>query len=252
MKVHLPSQPVAGGVGATGTPGSQVGAVPLLVVRRRDRDVHQQPAAGLGVLCQITQGLGQTGGGFALLFGVTEPFDKAKLDQLYPGGRADYLAKFDASLARAPQTEIVRYFDGTLTLVELDELSDAFAVALTDRGFAHGDRLATYLQNIPQALIAVVGTWKAGGIVVSINPMSRQRELTTLLTDCGATALVAQDDLYQQVAAEVVPNTSVRYWSNMRNRFAPMKPLAPVMKTRSKVIVTLWRIGASAAVRARC
>jgi long-chain acyl-CoA synthetase len=120
------------------------------------------------------------------------------------------LELFDASLARAPQTEIVRYFDGTLTLAELDELSDAFAVALTDRGFAHGDRLATYLQNIPQALIAVVGTWKAGGIVVSINPMSRQRELTTLLTDCEATAIVAQEDLWDQVAAEVVPNTGVR------------------------------------------
>jgi hypothetical protein len=46
-------------------------------------------------------GLGQTGGGFAALFGVTEPFDKAKLAQLYPGGRADYLKKVDASLAQA-------------------------------------------------------------------------------------------------------------------------------------------------------
>jgi hypothetical protein len=46
-------------------------------------------------------GLGQAGGGFAVLFGVTEPFDKAKLDKLYPGGRADYLARFDASLNRA-------------------------------------------------------------------------------------------------------------------------------------------------------
>ncbi|HEY2220489.1 AMP-binding protein [Actinomycetospora sp.] len=120
------------------------------------------------------------------------------------------LALFEASLARAPETEIVRYFDGVLTLAELDELSDAFAVALTDRGFARGDRLATYLQNIPQAVVAVIGTWKAGGIVVSINPMSRQRELTTLLTDCDATAIVAQEDLWDQVAAEVVPNTSAR------------------------------------------
>ena len=120
------------------------------------------------------------------------------------------LALFEASLARAPQTEIARYFDGVLTLAELDELSDAFAVALTDRGFAPGDRLATYLQNIPQAVVAVIGTWKAGGIVVSINPMSRQRELTTLLTDCEATAIVSQEDLWEQVAAEVVPDTSVR------------------------------------------
>ena len=131
----------------------------------------------------------------------------------YPEGQAhdiepEYpsaLAMFEASLERAPDTEIVRYFDGTLTLRELDRLSDRFAVALADRGFERGHRLATYLQNIPQVLIAVIGTWKAGGIVVSINPMSRTRELTTLLTDCEATALLAEEDLFGQVAAEVVP-----------------------------------------------
>ena len=112
---------------------------------------------------------------------------------------------FSASLERSPDTEIVRYFDGTLTLRELDRLSDQFAVALADRGFEKGHRLATYLQNIPQVLIAVIGTWKAGGIVVSINPMSRTRELTTLLGDCEATALLAEEDLFGQVAAEVVP-----------------------------------------------
>lgn len=115
------------------------------------------------------------------------------------------LAMVEASLERDPDCEIVRYFDGSLTLRELDRLSDAFAVALTDRGFERGQRLATYLQNIPQVLIAVIGTWKVGGIVVSINPMSRQRELTTLLSDCEATALLAEEDLFGQVAAEVVP-----------------------------------------------
>lgn len=42
-------------------------------------------------------GLGQTGGGFAFLFGTTRPFDTAKLAALYPGGRRDYLAKFEAA-----------------------------------------------------------------------------------------------------------------------------------------------------------
>ncbi len=130
----------------------------------------------------------------------------ADIETEYPSA----LAMFEASLRRAPDTEIVRYFDGTMTLRELDELSDAFAVALVDRGFARGERLATYLQNIPQVLIAVVGTWKAGGIVVSMNPMSRQRELTTLLGDCEAVAIVAQEDLWEQVAKDVVGSTSVR------------------------------------------
>jgi long-chain acyl-CoA synthetase len=120
------------------------------------------------------------------------------------------LELFQDSVRRAPDTPIVKYFDASISLRELDELSDAFAVALTERGFAKGDRLATYLQNIPQVLVAIIGTWKAGGIVVSINPMSRQRELTTLLTDCEATALVAEETLWEQVAAEVVPNSSVR------------------------------------------
>ncbi|GAA4788075.1 hypothetical protein GCM10023200_23030 [Actinomycetospora chlora] len=115
------------------------------------------------------------------------------------------LHMFRAALERDPDGIIVKYFDGTLTMRELDRLSDQFAVALVDRGFEKGHRLATYLQNIPQVLIAVIGTWKAGGIVVSINPMSRVRELTTLLTDCEATAILAEEDLFGQVAAEVVP-----------------------------------------------
>jgi len=41
-------------------------------------------------------GLGQSGGGFAFLFGTTRPFDAAKLAALYPGGRGEYLAKFEA------------------------------------------------------------------------------------------------------------------------------------------------------------
>src|SRR5699024_12118302 len=70
--------------------------------------------------------------------------------------------------------------------------------------------LATYMQNVPQVLIAVIGTWKAGGIVVSVNPMSRQRELSELLGDCEAVALVAEEELWQQVAADVIPQSSVR------------------------------------------
>ena len=67
------------------------------------------------------------------------------VDPEYPSA----LAMFSAALERSPDTEIIRYFDGTLTLRELDRLSDQFAVALTDRGFEKGHRLATYLQNIP-------------------------------------------------------------------------------------------------------
>lgn len=46
-------------------------------------------------------GLGQPAGGFAFLFGTTEPFDADKLAKLYPGGKDEYLSKFEKALDEA-------------------------------------------------------------------------------------------------------------------------------------------------------
>ncbi len=122
----------------------------------------------------------------------------------------DALAMFRAGAARNPDGDALRYFDGRITYRELDALSDAFAVALLEGGLARGDRVALYLQNVPQFVIGLVGTWKAGGIAVSINPMNRARELELLLNDSGATVLVCLESLYRDVAASVVGSTAVR------------------------------------------
>src|SRR3712207_349345 len=117
---------------------------------------------------------------------------------------------FRAGVARDPSAVALRYFDGVVTRQELDELSDGLAAGLLANGFAPGDRLAVYLQNVPQFVIAMVATWKAGGVMVSINPMSRARELSYLLADSGATVLLCLDTLYGEVARDVVPGTDVR------------------------------------------
>jgi long-chain acyl-CoA synthetase len=121
----------------------------------------------------------------------------------------DALAMFRAGVAKAPDQPALKYFDGTVSRRELDELSDALAAALLASGFGRGDRLAVYLQNVPQFVIAQVATWKAGGIMVSINPMSRVRELSYLLKDSGAKVLLCLEQLYASVAREVVPGTDV-------------------------------------------
>ena len=122
----------------------------------------------------------------------------------------DALSMFRAGVARDPSAVALRYFDGVITRQELDELSDALASGLLASGFSPGDRLAVYLQNVPQFVISMVAAWKAGGIMVSINPMSRQRELSYLLKDSGATVLVALESLYGEVAQKVVPESGVR------------------------------------------
>jgi long-chain acyl-CoA synthetase len=122
----------------------------------------------------------------------------------------DALAMFRAGVERDPDGVALAYFDGRITRRELDELSDGLAAGLLASGFTPGDRLAVYLQNVPQFVVAMVGAWKAGGIMVSINPMSRKRELSYLLKDSGATVLVSLEALYDEVAREVVPDTDVR------------------------------------------
>lgn len=122
----------------------------------------------------------------------------------------DALSMFRATVDRTPGTDALRYLGGRITYRELDELTDAFAAGLLEHGFAAGERVALYLQNVPQFVIGLVGTWKAGGIAVSINPMNRERELELLLTDSGATVLVCLESLYRDVAAAVVGATAVR------------------------------------------
>ncbi|WP_347060082.1 AMP-binding protein [Blastococcus sp. HT6-30] len=144
-------------------------------------------------------------------------YDERPWLALYGDQPADYAIEFESALdmfrvgvARDPAAVALRYFDGTITRQELDELSDGLAAGLLAHGFGPGDRLAVYLQNVPQFVIAMVAAWKAGGTMVSINPMSRQRELSYLLKDSGAVVLLSLESLYDQVAREVVPDTDVR------------------------------------------
>jgi len=117
---------------------------------------------------------------------------------------------FDAVVARVPDAVALRYFDGTLTFRELDTAADALAVELVERGFGAGERLAVYVQNNPAFVIGLVAAWKAGGIAVAVNPMNKARELTYLLADSGASALLCLDELYDPVVRPVVEGGATR------------------------------------------
>lgn len=144
-------------------------------------------------------------------------YDERPWLALYNSQPLDYTLEYDnaldmfrAGVVADPSAAALKYFDGIISRRELDGLSDALASALLANGFVAGDRLAVYLQNVPQFVIAMVAAWKAGGVMVSINPMSRKRELSYLLNDSGATVLLALETLYGEVAREVVPDTAVR------------------------------------------
>ena len=96
--------------------------------------------------------------------------------QLYATGQPPHLAPqfghmlamLDAALAVQPDAPFLRYFDGELSLREVNAAADALAAQLQARGFAPGDRLALYTQNNPGFVIGLLAAWKAGGIGVSV------------------------------------------------------------------------------------
>ncbi len=116
----------------------------------------------------------------------------------------DMLSMFHHALAQAPQKPAIHYFDASISYTELDVYSDQFAQELVRLGVAQGDRVALYMQNIPQFIICCLGIWKAGATGVTINPMNRSRELKLLLEDSQSRFMVLQNGLYNSVARRVL------------------------------------------------
>jgi long-chain acyl-CoA synthetase len=99
-------------------------------------------------------------------------------------------------------------FDRRITYRELDDLSDRFAGGLVRRGLRAGDRVAVMLPNSPQYVVAAFGIWKAGGVLVQINPLYKGRDLAFNLKDSGARVAVGISRLYQELR-EVRPHTDL-------------------------------------------
>ncbi|MEM1991953.1 MAG: long-chain fatty acid--CoA ligase [Nitrososphaerota archaeon] len=82
-----------------------------------------------------------------------------------------------------------------LTYRELNELASRFANVLISMDAARGDRVALFLPNIPQFLIAYYGALKAGCVVTTISPLARENTLLFQLNDSEAESLVVYEPL---------------------------------------------------------
>src|ERR1700722_17298329 len=135
-----------------------------------------------------------------------------------PGKPADITPTCDNALAmwhagagsaEAAGRPCLYYFDTAVTGGTVQADSDALAVALAARGLGRGDRLALFLQNVPQFVIALLAAWKLGAIAVPVNPMLKERELRYVLADSGARAMISLQDLWNETGARAVTGTEV-------------------------------------------
>ncbi|MCX5408281.1 AMP-binding protein [Streptomyces sp. NBC_00335] len=120
------------------------------------------------------------------------------------------LHAFRAAVARAPGRTALAYFDGRLTYAEADALSDSLAGHLAADGIRRGDRVAVMLQNTPHFVLAVLAAWKAGAVVVPLNPMYKSGEVGHILRDSGAAALVCEAGAWSAYLRGAMRGTAVR------------------------------------------
>ena len=114
------------------------------------------------------------------------------------------------SVAAAPDRTFLAYFDGRLSYREVDELSDSVAGHLAARGLERGDRVAILLQNSPLFVLALLGAWKAGAIVVPVNPMYKSGEVGHVLRDGEVTALICSDRAWESYLRDTAAESPVQ------------------------------------------
>jgi len=146
----------------------------------------------------------------------------------------DHLKKTVQSYGQYPA---LYYFDRVISYQEMDEMSDAFASGLRDLGVKGKDRVALYLQNIPQFVIAQLGVWKADGIVVPLNPMYKEKELTYYFQDASVRVLVCMESLYGENLRKVAEETGVEHviTTSGLDFLDPQSPQPSVLKGVKKV-----------------
>jgi long-chain acyl-CoA synthetase len=108
----------------------------------------------------------------------------------------DYLRELAAEQRDQPA---LLFKGAALSYAELERQSGAFAAALTANGVGPGDRVALVLPNCPQFMVAQYGIWKAGGIVVALNPIYSERELEAALVSFDVSLVVVLTPFYRRV-----------------------------------------------------
>lgn len=99
----------------------------------------------------------------------------------------------------------------TMTYAELDKQSMRFACYLQQSlGLTRGERVAIMAPNILQYPVALCGIFRAGLVVVNVNPLYTPRELKHQLKDSGAKCIVILEN-FADTLEEVIADTDVRH-----------------------------------------
>ena len=104
--------------------------------------------------------------------------------------------------------------NGTLTFRQADEMSDALAVYLREvAGLKTGDRVAIQIPNCLAYPVMAMAVFKAGCVLVNVNPLYTAEEMAKQFADAEPTAILTADmfadKLVEAMQGHPIPNVIV-------------------------------------------
>jgi long-chain acyl-CoA synthetase len=103
----------------------------------------------------------------------------------------------------------ILFADQPISYADLDAQIEHAANGLAMRGVAHRDRIALLLPNIPEFIVSYYAILRCGGIVVPINVLYKEEEISYILQDSEAKAIILYADLAAQGMAAAAKTPSI-------------------------------------------
>ena len=118
---------------------------------------------------------------------------------------------FEQAFEKYPNNAAYTNMGKTLTYAELDRMSMRFACYLQNTlGLTRGERVAIMLPNILQYPVVMCGIFRAGLVVVNVNPLYTARELLHQLKDSGTKCIIILEN-FAHILEDVIAETSVEH-----------------------------------------
>ena len=127
-----------------------------------------------------------------------------------PGKYSSIVKMMEESFKKYADRTAYSFMGKAQSYKEVDSLSLAFGVYLQSLGLVKGDRVAVMMPNVLQYPVAVAGIFRAGYILVNVNPLYTARELEHQLKDSGAKAIVILEN-FASVLQKCIAATPVKH-----------------------------------------
>jgi long-chain acyl-CoA synthetase len=146
----------------------------------------------------------------------------------YPFGQVPLSEYLRRRALQTPDRVAYVFYGYEMTFGELDVLSERFAAFLLRSGLTIGDRVAVFLPNCPQFIIAFYGILKAGCVHTPVNVMFREEELIYELKDSEPRIVVCLDTLVELVETALARTHGALVVSTNISEYVPSEPTIPL------------------------